>query len=280
MPDDKLIWPARLHHLNLTSEDPQPLVDWYSRALMMEPRGIAKGETWLRGKDRHLIISDGPKGGLKYAAYTLENEAQLIRLRNHIREKDIAVYPSPSPLMEDGAFMIADPDGNQFVLGICRETAVMPRMLPGRLQHVVFRTTDIARLVAFHSSILGFRVSDVVKEENGEVTATFMRSDPEHHSLGIFRASETGLDHFCSESTSWDDIRDWGNHFAGCQIPITWGAGRHGAGNNLFIFVTDQDGNNVEISAEIEHWTFEQEPREWLHEQRTLNLWGSAWLRS
>ena len=98
MPDDKLIWPARLHHLNLTSEDPQPLVDWYSRALMMEPRGIVKGETWLRGKDRHLIISDGPKGGLKYAAYTLENEAQLIRLRNHICEKDIAIHPSLSPL--------------------------------------------------------------------------------------------------------------------------------------------------------------------------------------
>ena len=149
MSDDKLIWPARLHHLNLTSEDPEALVAWYSKALMMEPKGTAMGETWLSGKDRHLIISDGPKGGLTYAAYALEIEAQLMRLRNHICEKDIAVYPSPSPLMEDGAFMI-----------------------------------------------------------------------------------------------------------------------------------TDQDGNNVEISAEIEHWTFEQEPREWLHEQRTLNLWGAAWLRS
>ena len=106
-----------------------------------------------------------------------------------------------------------------------------------RLQQVVFRTTDILRLVAFHSSILGFRVSDVVKEENGGVTATFMRWDPEHHSLGIFWASETGLDHFCSESTSWNDIRDWGDHFTGCQIPITWGAGRYGAGNNLFIYL-------------------------------------------
>ncbi|SVC14403.1 uncharacterized protein METZ01_LOCUS267257, partial [marine metagenome] len=124
VPDDKLIWPACLHHLNLKSEDSEALVDWYSKALMMEPKVTVIGETWLSGKDRHFIISHGPRGGLKYAAYTLENEAQLIRLRNHICEKDIAVYPSPSPLMEDSAFMIADPDGNQFVLGIRREAAV------------------------------------------------------------------------------------------------------------------------------------------------------------
>ena len=101
-----------------------------------------------------------------------------------------------------------------------------------------------------------------------------------HHSIAFFRAPEAKLDHFATETTCWNDIRDWGDHFSKNSVEIIWGAGRHGAGNNLFIFVTDQDGNNVEISAEIEHWTFEQEPREWLHEQRTLNLWGSAWLRS
>ena len=76
MPDDKLIWPARLHHLNLTSEDPEALVDWYSKEFMMEPKVTVIGETWLSGKDRHFKISHGPRGGLKYAAYTLENEAQ------------------------------------------------------------------------------------------------------------------------------------------------------------------------------------------------------------
>ena len=50
--------------------------------------------------------------------------------------------------------------------------------------------------------------------------------------------------------------------------------------NNIFIFVADPDGNNVEISAEIEHWTYEDEAREWKHEERTLNLWGPAWMRS
>ena len=48
MPDDKLIWPACLHHLNLKSEDSEALVDWYSKALMMEPKVTVIGEAWLR----------------------------------------------------------------------------------------------------------------------------------------------------------------------------------------------------------------------------------------
>jgi len=75
--------------------------------------------------------------------------------------------------------------------------------------------------------------------------------------VACFRADSAHLDHMSFESTSWNDIRDRGDHFAAQHIPIVWGAGRRGAGNNLFIFA-----------------------RIWPHEERTLNLWGSAFLRS
>ena len=69
--------------------------------------------------------------------------------------------------------------------------------------------------------------------------------------LAFFRAPAIKLDHFAHEATCWNDIRDWGDHFASHHVEIVWGAGRHGAGNNLFIFVRDPDENNVEISAEL-----------------------------
>ena len=101
-----------------------------------------------------------------------------------------------------------------------------------------------------------------------------------HHTLAFFRAPAIKLDHFAHEAICWNDIRDWGDHFASHHVEIVWGAGRHGAGNNLFIFVSDPDENNVEISAELETLTFDQEPRYWPHNNRALNLWGHAWLRS
>jgi catechol 2,3-dioxygenase len=60
---------------------------------------------------------------------------------------------------------------------------------------------------------------------------------------------------------------------------LMWGPGRHGPGNNLFIFIEDPDGNWIEVSAELEV-VHDRPAVDWPHERRTLNLWGPAILRS
>lgn len=280
MNDTNLIWPSRLHHFALTSEDPKRLADWYESALGFTSVEPHEGGSLLRGAERNLIILPGQKGGVEYAAYACTDETQLDRLRAHMQASGAATDPFESPLFTDDAFSTTDHDGNRIVFGLTGGRAGDHDDLPGRLQHIVFATEQLARQIEFYTDVVGFRKSDTVVDEEKAPTACFMRSDPEHHSLGLFRAAAARLDHFCFESTCWNDIRDWGDHFADLRIPIVWGAGRHGAGNNLFIFVEDPDGNKPEISAEIERMTFEQEPRVWPHEQRTLNLWGSAWMRS
>ena len=114
----------------------------------------------------------------------------------------------------------------------------------------------------------------------GDTTAAFFRSDEEHHSFACFRARVRKLDHFCFETNEWNDIRDWADHLATMHLPIGWGPGRHGPGNNLFFMLNDPDGNAFEFSAEIERIGHDVDTREWPHEQRTLNSWGSAWMRS
>jgi len=44
--------------------------------------------------------------------------------------------------------------------------------------------------------------------------------------------------------------------------------------------IEDPEGHKVEFSAELERMTEDAAYRTWPHEQRTLNLWGSAWMRS
>ena len=68
-----------------------------------------------------------------------------------------------------------------------------------------------------------FCLSDIVKTEEGRVTAAFYRSDPEHHSLAAFAADEPGFDHCAFETPSWNHIRDWADHLAKFDIPIWWG---------------------------------------------------------
>ena len=47
----------------------------------------------------------------------------------------------------------------------------------------------------------------------------------------------------------------------------------------VFDFIEDLDGNKIEISAELEI-VHDRQIKKWPHEPRTLNLWGSAIMRS
>jgi catechol 2,3-dioxygenase len=44
--------------------------------------------------------------------------------------------------------------------------------------------------------------------------------------------------------------------------------------------IKDPQGYLVEISAELEIMPDDAAKRSWNHEERTLNLWGSAFMRS
>ena len=152
--------------------------------------------------------------------------------------------------------------------------------LPGRTQHIVFSSTRLAEVQPFYRDVLGFVVSDEVIAEDGRVTACFLRSDELHHSYAVFQGDGQGYDHHALEVDCWNDIRDWGDHFASLRVPIWWGPGRHGPGNNLFFMIRDPDGNRIELSAEQELMPREMAMRTWPHDERTLNLWGNAWMRS
>jgi catechol-2,3-dioxygenase len=107
----------------------------------------------------------------------------------------------------------------------------------------------------------------------------FMRGNHEHHNLACFHQDRSGIDHHSYEAGEWDTIRDWADHLATQDIQLMWGPGRHGPGNNLFIFIVDPDGNWIEISAELEV-IHDRPVKDWPHGERTLNLWGRAILRA
>ena len=257
------------------------MVAWYRDAMEMKSEELSADTTWMRGGQRNLLLRDGNTGETEFVGIAVADAKHLERLRSHVKKSGILINTLKSPLFHEDSFAINDPDGHQILFGRPQELPGPIDPKPGNLQHVVFATTNLNRIVSFYTDKLGFKISDIVHEEDtGDQTACFLRSDQMHHTLAFFRAPEVKLDHFAHEASCWNDIRDWGDHFASLHVEIVWGAGRHGAGNNLFIFVRDPDENNVEISAELETFTYEQEPRYWPHNNRALNLWGHAWMRS
>lgn len=278
------LWPARLHHIRRNSDQPQRLLTFFGDGLGLAAEEIGDKVWLLRGPERRLLVGHGAPGSLGFAAFVLERAEQLAALRRHLEAQGVALEPSPSPLLESEAFSVRDPDGTRLAFGLPpvgdEEWSGTPGGLPGRLQHFVVASTRLDAMIAFYRDTLGMLVSDYVREPGGAVTACFLRADPEHHCFAVFRAPAAGLDHHSYETRGWIDIRDWADRFAAMGVPLWWGPGRHGVGNNLFFMVEDPDGSKVELSAELEICPAEKAAGEWEHGPRALNLWGSAWMRS
>jgi catechol 2,3-dioxygenase len=274
---------ARLHHVELLSQDIDQCADFYGRVYDMRIR--VEGPTRIcSGTDRRLIIAPGPAHRLGFAAFGFPTAGDLKIYRRRVEQR-VPVTVATSPLFQPGAFAITDSDGNRLVFGIPvadggADAQSAPGSLPARLQHFALRTREPSTLVSHYSDDLGFVISDRVYDDGGRVTACFLRTDAEHHALAIFTAAEPRHDHLSFETTDWSRLRDWADRTSGLEVPIVWGVGRHGPGNDTFFMVRDPDGNLAEISAELEVCASTRPEGRWRHEERTLNVWGSAIMRS
>ena len=271
------LWPARLHHLRRDSPQPERLARFYGELLGDRVEPLPDGELAGAGPRpapggrpgrRRLGALLRPADARRRAPRRVRAEAGSGRAQEPSPSPLFARAPSRSPTRTAGAWSSAIPLQESENDDGCRPAAAF------RLRHRA--PAGDARVLPRH---LGASNPTACWKAE-DIAAVFLRSDPEHHSFATFRAPESRADHHCYETGGWIDIRDWGDRMASLRIPLWWGPGRHGPGNNLFFMIEDPDGHKVEFSAELELMTQETPLRTWPHEQRTLNLWGSAWMRS
>ncbi len=265
-----------LHHIQLRSSDPAGLAAFYADVMDMTARPLGGNEWLCEGPLRRVLFTPGQNKTLGYGAFGCRDAEGLAALRAKAGQEGLAILPSPSPLFAEG-FAVRDPDGNQIAFGLGHTEAPRPG-LRGPIQHLTLATRDPVATEAFYVDKLGFLASDRVVATDGAVNTVFTRSNHEHHTLACFRQDRVGIDHHSYEAGDWSVIKDWCDRMGDKRVPIMWGPGRHGPGNNIFIFVEDPDGNWIEISAELEVM-YDRPVRIWPHEPRTLNSWGRAIMR-
>jgi catechol 2,3-dioxygenase-like lactoylglutathione lyase family enzyme len=273
---------AHLHHVHLLSGDPAACAAFYGRIYAMTVE--ATGANWLCiGPERRLMFSRGTPNQLAFAAYAFPSANALADYRRMVQSRT-NVEPATTPFFGEGAFQVKDPDGNTLVFGIAKDAQARAQAHdatpPGRVQHTALRSSNLGLMLAFYRDALSFTVSDRVCTDEGELRACFLRTDAEHHALALFHSPEQSHDHLSFETTSVVQLRDWADWVSRFDAKIVWGIGRHGPGNDVFFMIRDPDGNLAEISTELEICAPARDEGRWRHEERTLNLWGGAIMRS
>ena len=269
-----------LHHLAIESKHPENLANFYSEVMEMKLKKISFNEFLCEGPFRKMIITKGINKTLSYAGMVCRSDTNLDEFKEFLYYQKVEIKEFSSTLYKKGSFSVMDPDQNMICFGILNnEEKLLSKGIQGPLQHLTFASQDVEAFQNFYNKRLGFQVTDRVLASNGNLATCFTTSNHEHHTIACFKSDRKGMDHHSYEAGEWGFIKHWCDHFASKNIQLMWGPGRHGPGNNLFIFIEDIDGNWIEVSAELE--TVHGRPvKNWPQTERTLNLWGKAIMRS
>ena len=150
----------------------------------------------------------------------------------------VAVTREPAALADQrfvsDLISFADPSGNRLEAFHGAQIADEP-FRPGRsisgfrtgpmgMGHAVLMVTDIEAALAFYRDLLGFRISDYMREP---ITAYFLHVNPRHHSLALFEAPHNGMHHLMVELYSFDDVGQGYDIALGDKDRIVATLGRH-----------------------------------------------------
>ncbi|AIT80474.1 VOC family protein [Novosphingobium pentaromativorans] len=229
------------------------------------------GETWG-------LVETAEQDGKVYFAAEASSHPYVIRLREDAERKtDLIGFSAASradvdalfaqveaagcrvicePATSDSpaggyAFRFFDPDGRAIEIvaeSSQRSARALARgeAIPQRISHVVLHTPDVNALADFYRRVLGFRLSDWIGE-----FMVFLRCNPAHHRLAIL-PGPPALNHIAFDVASVDELMRGLARMHERGVSLSWGPGRHTAGNNTFTYYVTPNGNAVEYTSDLE----------------------------
>jgi 2,3-dihydroxy-p-cumate/2,3-dihydroxybenzoate 3,4-dioxygenase len=171
-----------------------------------------------------------------------------------------------------------DPSGNQIEI-VARPFHSGPRYFPARdagithFSHIGLFTTNAARDEAFWTRLCNARVSDWIGE------APLLRIDTAHHSLALFPANRSGVQHINHQVEDIDDVMKSWYFLKEKGVKIILGPGRHPLSTAVMLYFQGPDRMVYEYSVGVKHITPDQEasyrPRHFPFDTYTICMWGS-----
>lgn len=211
--------------------------------------------------------------------FSADSRGDLDALFEQVKAAGAKMISEPAPAEGPGggyAFRFFDPDGRAIEV-ICDTNKHQHRPLargeaiPVGLSHVVLHTPDIGKLEAFYREALGFRLSDWIGQ-----FMVFLRCNPVHHRLAIL-PGPPALNHVAFDVTSVDELMRGLARLTEKGVKLSWGPGRHTAGNNTFTYYLTPNGNAVEYTSDLEEVDEDTwQPRVYEATPAITDQWGTG----
>jgi 2,3-dihydroxybiphenyl 1,2-dioxygenase len=244
--------------------------DAFATAVLGLQRGLppAPGHTAYRLDDKaqRIVVRHGPADDLVAAGFEAASPSAFAAAVDRARAAGVATHlgsAEEARLRRVAQFVwFTDPEGNRIELCHGLESAAEPfasALVPSGFKtgslgmgHYVLITREREGLARFYLDVLGLRLSDTAAEREpiGEVTVSFLRATPRHHTVAFAQAPvpfPRRLHHIMIEVNELDDVGASYERAIAAGAPIANHLGRHSNDKMFSYYVVTPLGFFIEV---------------------------------
>lgn len=241
------------------------------------------GKVYLAAEGRShayvLVLREDAERKTDLVGFSAASREDVQAIFEQVQAAGGKIISQPGPVSGPAGgfgFRFFDPDGR--AMEVVAEASTRParqlqkgEAIPEGISHVVFHSPDHAKLAEFFEQALGFRLSDWIGK-----FMVFLRCNTAHHRIAIL-PGPPALNHIAFDVTSVDEMMRALGRLHGAGVTLSWGPGRHTAGNNTFSYFLTPNGNAVEFTSDLEH--VDEETWQVTHYEPgpdTIDQWGTG----
>jgi catechol 2,3-dioxygenase len=253
--------------------------DFFAGPMGLEPVALAHDSVFLRGASRHhhlVQLRAGPRRAIRRVEFAADSRADVDTIHARIAASGLACE-TPRALDRPGAgygFGFRDPEGRNIAVtaGLAdHETSLDGPDMPVKITHVNLNSADRDATARMLIDGLGFRLIDETAVNR------FFCCGSDHHSVVVGANGLTTLNHVAFEMTNLDAVMRGGGRMRDAGHPIEWAPGRHGPGDNAFVYFIGPEDLPLEYTAEVLQIDGSYAPRgpdDWAWPKGRLDQWG------
>jgi len=236
---------------------------FYAETWGLDPVSGSAGMAWFKtpGHDEHHVVRlrEAPENRVDVIAFAAGDRTGVDILHGRVVASGVKVVSEPHELVTPGGgygFRFFSPDGLQFEISSDVERGDSRDIdrwegLPLRISHIVLHSPEHRQLVDWFVGVLGFRVSDWLGD-----FMCFLRCNTAHHRVALL-PGPPALNHVAYDMAGVDGMMRGAHRLRTKGINVSWGPGRHTAGDNTFSYFVTPAGFVAEYTAELEEVDFE-----------------------
>lgn len=290
----------RLSHLVMAVDDLAAAREFYVELLSFVEHAADGEALYLRGAEEFdtwsLAIVERGSGGLLRSVFRVSDPADLEALEQLHARLGAATERAPGGELPGlgPSLRVRTPDGHaiEFVHEVeeispydddgrlrlpMRNSHASRGVPPSRLDHVSLRVESVPTSLRYWRDELGFSVSELWLEDDGEPRIAWVRRAANTHDVALGNNPEPAFHHFAytvSDPTALLRVADL---LGDARIPekLEWGPARHGATNAFAMYIRDPAGNRLELYHGDYVRDLDRPPLTW--EASTYGSQGHSW---